>query len=130
MAEKQLRSNRRFKGMIFYLLPRKTAVFVKLNTEIMKTDNRDSEKDLNANPESSLNTNKPVSKPDRFPESPTAKEEMKKKSRKAKKEKDDDIELLSQDVEGTVSDRDTSSSPEDIAGVSDLDRGMRRARRK
>ncbi|HEY9487448.1 MAG TPA: hypothetical protein VIQ51_03910 [Chryseosolibacter sp.] len=96
----------------------------------MKTDNRDSEKDLNANPESSLNTNKPVSKPERFPESPAAREEMKKKSRKAQKKKDDDIELLSQDVEGTVSERDTSSSPDDIAGVSDLDRGMRRARRK
>ena len=93
----------------------------------MRTDNRDSEKDLNANPESRLNTNRPISKPDRFPESQQAKDEI---QREANKEKDDDIELLAQDVKGTVSDRDTGSDPEDIAGVSDLDRGMRRARRK
>ena len=46
------------------------------------------------------------------------------------KEKDDDIELLANDVQGTVSSRDTSSSPEDIAGVADIDRGMRRSRRR
>ncbi len=93
----------------------------------MRTENKDSEKDLNANPESKLNTNRPVSKPDRFPESLQAKDQVK---REAGGEKDDDIELLAQDVQGTVSDRDTGSDPEDIAGVSDLDRGMRRARRK
>lgn len=93
----------------------------------MKTDNKDSEKDLNANPESKLNTNRPVTKLDRFPESQQAKDEI---ERQANEEKDDDIELLAQDVKGTVSDRDTGSGPEDIAGVSDLDRGMRRARRK
>lgn len=92
----------------------------------MKTDNRNPEKDLNANPESKLNTNKPVSKPNRFPESHQAKEEVEKKENKGK---DDDIELLAGEVKGTVSDRDTSSAPEDIAGVSDLDRGMRRSRR-
>jgi hypothetical protein len=92
----------------------------------MKTDNRNSEKDLNGNPESRLNTNKPIAKPDRFPESMQAKDEIK---RQANPKKDDDIELLAGEVKGTVSDRDTSSSPEDIAGVSDLDRGMRRARR-
>ena len=55
----------------------------------MRTDNRDSEKDLNANPDSKLNTNKPISKPDattgsrrpgsnpeRFPESQQARDEM------------------------------------------------------
>ena len=93
----------------------------------MKTNNRDSEKDLNANPESKLNTNRPITKPDRFPESQQAKDEI---ERQANAEKDDDIELLAQDVEGTVSERNTGSDPEDIAGVSDLDRGMRRARRK
>ena len=96
----------------------------------MKTDNRNPEKDLNANPESRLNTNKPVAKPDRFPESMQAKDEVRRPDAGSKKEeKDDDIELLAGEVKGTVSDRDTSSSPEDIAGVSDLDGGMRRARR-
>lgn len=94
----------------------------------MKTENSNSEKDLNANPESSLNTKKPVPKPDRFPESPLTKEEMERRDNKAKD--DSDIELLADDVEGTVRGRQTSSSPGDIAGVSDLDRGMRRARRK
>jgi hypothetical protein len=92
----------------------------------MKTDNRNSEKDLNANPESRLNTNKPIAKPDRFPESMQAKDEIK---RQENPKKDDDIELLAGEVQGTVGSRDTSSSPEDIAGVSDIDRGMRRARR-
>lgn len=101
----------------------------------MRTDNRDSEKDLNANPESRLNTNKPVSRPDTFPESQEAHGEMDKVERtermeRREHEKDDDIELLAQDVKGTVSDRDTSSSPEDIAGVADLDRGMRRGSRR
>jgi hypothetical protein len=97
----------------------------------MRTDNSDSEKDLNANPESKLNTNRPVSKPERFPESLQAKDEMRKDEvRNQPAGKDDDIELLAQDVKGTVSSRDTSSDPEDIAGVSDLDRGMRRAKRR
>ena len=101
----------------------------------MKTDNRDAEKDLNANPESRLNTNKPVSRPERFPESHQAHDEMEKVERAEKMEgrktkKDSDIELLAQDVKGTVSSRDTSSSPADIAGVADLDRGMRRGSKR
>jgi hypothetical protein len=99
----------------------------------MRTDNRDSEKDLNANPDSKLNTNKPVSNPDRFPESNETKDEFEQKAREeAKREanKNADLELLAGEVTGTVSSRDTSSSPEDIAGVADLDRGMRRAKRK
>ena len=98
----------------------------------MKTDNRDSEKDLNANPESRLNTNKPVSRPERFPESLEAKDKIVNKDhpRKEPKRKDDDIELLAGEVSGTVSSRDTSSDPADIAGVADLDRGMRRAKRR
>jgi hypothetical protein len=95
----------------------------------MRTDNRDSEKDLNANPESRLNTNKPISRPDRFPESLQAKDELDKCEQEEAK-KDADIELLAGEVQGTVSSRDTSSSPEDIAGVADLDRGMRRAKRR
>ena len=96
----------------------------------MKTDNRNSEKDLNANPDSSLNTNKPLSGRDRFPESQQARDEKEKHDRPAGRRKDDDIELLANDVKGTVSSRDTSSNPEDIAGVSDLDQGMRRSRRR
>lgn len=98
----------------------------------MKTDNRNSEKDLNANPDSRLNTNKPASNPDRFPESHLSKDEMEKREREhpSNKKDDSDIELLAGEVKGTVSNRDTSSDPEDIAGVSDLDSGMRRARRK
>lgn len=92
----------------------------------MKTDNRNSEKDLNANPESGLNTNKPVSKPDRFPESHEATGEIRKEERK---DKDDDIELLAKEVKGTVSERNTGSDPGDTAGVADVDRGMRRSRR-
>ncbi|MEX2234661.1 MAG: hypothetical protein WD824_21025 [Cyclobacteriaceae bacterium] len=93
----------------------------------MKTDNKNSEKDLNANPESRLNTNKPVKKPGKFPESQQAKDELEKLEHE---KKDSDIELLADDVKGTVSSRDTSTDPEDIAGISDLDSGMRRARRK
>ena len=93
----------------------------------MRTDNKDSEKDLNANPDSSLNTNRPATG-SRFPESHQAHDEIKKQ--RGPEEKDDDIELLAQDVQGTVSSRDTSSDPEDIAGVSDLDQGMRRSRRR
>lgn len=92
----------------------------------MRTENRDSEKDLNANPDSKLNTNRPTGKPDRFPESLQARDEM---ERQTPEKKDDDIELLAGEVKGTVSSRDTSSSPEDIAGVADIDRGMRRRRR-
>jgi hypothetical protein len=93
----------------------------------MRTENNDSEKDLNANPDSRLNTNKPISKPERFPESQQARDEM---ERQQPSEKDDDIELLAGEVSGTVSERDTSSDPADIAGVADIDRGMRRSRRK
>lgn len=96
----------------------------------MRTENSDSEKDLNANPDSRLNTNKPVSKPERFPESLQARDEMEKVKDQEEHEKDDDIELLANDVSGTVSSRDTSSDPEDIAGVADIDRGMRRSRRR
>lgn len=89
----------------------------------------DSEKDLNANPESRLNTNRPVSKPDRFPESTQAKDEEAK--RRHQKRDDDDLEQLADDVgAGTVSERTTGSNPNDIAGVSDIDHDMRRSRRR
>lgn len=93
----------------------------------MKTENRDSRKDLNANPESRLNTNRPGRRPERFPESKQAKDEEQKLRNK---KPDTDIEQLADDVTGTVSERETGSNPSDIAGVSDIDKGMRRARRK
>lgn len=96
----------------------------------MKTDNRNSEKDLNANPNSELNTNKPLSGREQFPESQQARDEIAKRKHPKPRKKDDDIELLANDVKGTVSDRNTSSDPGDIAGVSDLDNGMRRAKRR
>jgi len=103
----------------------------------MKTDNKDSEKDLNANPDSSLNTNRTTGEHDRFPESRQARDEMELQRRREemaareKKEKDNsNIESLADDVAGTVGDRTTGSNPRDIAGVSDIDRGMRRGRRK
>jgi hypothetical protein len=94
----------------------------------MRTENSDSEKDLNANPDSKLNTNRPISGKERFPESLQAKDDLEKREHPDKD--DSDIELLAGEVKGTVSSRDTSSDPEDIAGVADIDRGMRRARRK
>ena len=106
------------------------------NETAMKTENRDSEKDLNANPDSRLNTNKPISKPERFPESHQAQDEMERVEREERRAKerrgkdDSNIELLADEVQGSVSSRETSNSPEDIAGVSDLDRGMRRAKRR
>lgn len=96
----------------------------------MRTDNRDSEKDLNANPDSKLNTNKPVTRPDTFPESNQAKDEFEKRAHEEEANRNADLELLAGEVSGTVSSRDTSSSPEDIAGIADLDRGMRRAKRR
>jgi hypothetical protein len=94
----------------------------------MKTDNANSEKDLNANPESRLNTNKPLTRPARFPESPVN-DDMVEREDEEKKD-DSDIELLAGDVAGSVGDRVTSTHPSDIAGVSDLDAGMRRGIRK
>jgi hypothetical protein len=102
----------------------------------MKTDNKNSEKDLNGNPESELNTNRTSESGDTFPESnlakdgtlETTKDREDKKARKVKK--DSDIELLADDVTGSVGDRSTGTSPGDIAGVQDLDRGMRRAKRR
>lgn len=112
------------------------ALELNYNETAMKTENRDSEKDLNANPESRLNTNKPISKPERFPESHQAQDEIdrvEQEERRAKERRgkdDSNIELLAGEVKGSVSSRETSSSPEDIAGVSDLDRGMHRAKRR
>ncbi|MEO5602332.1 MAG: hypothetical protein ABIR06_15530 [Cyclobacteriaceae bacterium] len=92
----------------------------------MKTDNKNSEKDLNGNPESQLNTNKPASKSDGFPESPMNEE---KKNQKKKNKKDSDTGLLLDESPSSVGERTTGTSPSDIAGVSDLDTGMRRAKK-
>jgi hypothetical protein len=105
-----------------------------ITTDAMRTDNSDSEKDLNANPESELNTNRPVSKPDdKFPESRQAKDEaerVRKQEGEDKPADTSDIELLANEVQGTVGSRESSSDPDDIAGVADLDRGMKRGKRR
>ena len=69
-------------------------------------------------------------KPDKpFPESQMTKDQRK-DAEKVKSEKDDEIGALADDVDGTVGSRQTSSSPDDIAGVADLDRGLRSRRNK
>ena len=93
----------------------------------MKTENKDSEKDLNANPESRLNTNKSAAKPGNSSERTPSKKEREK--RKNAGDKNLDSELLADEGSGTVSERSTSSAPSDIAGVADLDNGMRRAKK-
>jgi hypothetical protein len=66
---------------------------------------------------------------ERFPESNVGKNPRKDSDPQQKD--DSEIEALAEDVSGTVSERTTdSSSPADIAGVADLDRGLGRARRK
>ncbi len=104
---------------------------VNFKDNVMRTENSDSEKDLNANPDSSLNTNKTrrPSQPERFPESQQAHGEIEKERRRQESAKDSDIELLANEVSGTVSSRDTSTDPEDIAGVADIDRRLKRRRR-
>ncbi len=72
-------------------------------------------------------------RPDRFPESSMSKDQRAdvERIRQGRGEKDSsDIEQLADDVKGTVGSRETGSSPQDIAGVADLDRGLRRRRRK
>ena len=88
------------------------------NTE---NDIRKSEKDLA--PHTGM-------RPDKFPESRMHKDQREDTERVQREKDDSNIEELAADTEGTVGSRVTGSSPEDIAGVSDLDRGMRRSRRK
>jgi hypothetical protein len=45
---------------------------------------------------------------------------------RSQKDKDSDIEDLANDVNGTVGSRQTGTSNEDIAGVADIDRGLKR----
>ena len=90
-------------------------------------ENRNTEKDIRKS-ERDLGPHSGM-RPDHFPESRMHKDQREDAER-VKREKDDsNIEDLATDVEGTVGSRTTGSSPEDIAGVSDLDRGMRRSRR-
>src|SRR5690606_39418795 len=66
-----------------------------------------------------------LSQPERFPESQQAHGEIEKERRRQESAKDSDIELLANEVSGTVSSRDTSTDPEDIAGVADIDRRLK-----
>jgi hypothetical protein len=95
----------------------------------MKTNKNNSSMNLNRDSENDkLNRKRPEGphsgmRPDRYPEG-TAGENLENAGTD-----DSNIEELAADVEGPVAGRTTSSSPEDIAGVADLDNGMRRARK-
>lgn len=118
-----------FEGMIFSCLASIANEIDGSNInylKFMKTDNKNSEKDLNGNPESRLNTNQPVSKQGSFPESPMNEE---KKNQKKKNKKNSDTGPLLDESPSSVGERATGTSPSDIAGVSDLDTGMRRAKK-
>lgn len=93
----------------------------------MKTENKNSEKDLNGNPESRLNTRKPsAKKPGKFPESNLAKDEIAKSKRE--KVKDSDNKLPADEEDAAATER-NSSSELTILPVSVISAGMRMARR-
>jgi len=95
-------------------------------------DIRKSEKDLG--PHTNMRPDRETEE-ERFPESNMSKDQREdaehvEKKRQEPNQDSSDIQQLADDVEGTVGSRVTSSSPDDIAGVADLDRGMRRAKRR
>lgn len=103
----------------------------------MKNDHRKSGRDLNidlnreqtAGSDDKLNRDIHKSlQSERFPDSSMTKDQRK-DTEKVKEKDDSNIEELAADVEGTVGTRNTSSDPDDIAGVADLDKGLRRAKR-
>ena len=107
-----------------------------MNTQDRKPGTENSgkgDKDISRLSESDLQKSErdlaPPGKKRPFPESQMAKEQRK-DAENVKGEKDDDIEALADDVDGTVGSRQSSSSPEDIAGVADLDKGLRSRRNK
>ena len=107
-----------------------------MNTQDRKPETGSSNKgdqDINRLRESDLQKSErdlaPTGKNRPFPESQMTKEQRK-DAEKVKGKKDDDIEALADDVDGTVGSRQSSSSPDDIAGVADLDRGLRSRRNK
>jgi hypothetical protein len=95
----------------------------------MKADNKNTHRDRSREPESNLNRDiHKHSQEERFPEANMAKE-----SREAASEAqldDSTTQELADDVAEAKATRPTSRSVDDIAGVSDLDKGMRRAEEK
>ena len=94
-----------------------------------KTDNRDTNPLTESDLQKSERDLAPTKADKPFPESQMTKEQRK-DAEKVQGEKHDDIEALANDVNGTVGSRQSGSSPEDIAGVADLDRGLRSRRNK
>jgi hypothetical protein len=91
----------------------------------MKTDNKNSHKDRSRDPESNLNRDiHKNSQQERFPEANMAKES---REAAAEQEKNRTTDELADDVSETRDSRPTNRSVDDIAGVSDLDKGMKRA---
>jgi hypothetical protein len=104
----------------------------------MKTENKKAGKDMNIDPDNrkgdrpESNLNRDIhknSQSERFPESNMMKDQRK-SADKARGKDDSNIEELASDVEGTVGSRETGSNPDDIAGVADLDNGLRRSKRR
>ena len=94
---------------------------VKEEKDLKKKPGRDLNRDINKN-----------SQNERFPESNMTKDSHKDAKKTGEKEKDDsNIEaLVNDDLAGSTNARATGSSADDIAGVSDLDNGMKRADRR
>jgi hypothetical protein len=105
----------------------------------MKSDNKKSERDPSAKEEKDLkkgpgkDLNRDINKNsqnERFPESNMTKD-SRKDAEKNRKKDDSDIEtLVNDDLAGSTNARSTSTSADDIAGVADLDNGMKRADRR
>jgi hypothetical protein len=92
----------------------------------MKTENKNQHKDRSRSPESNLNRDIHRNlQEERFPEANLAKESREDAADQQKK--DQAMDELAADVAKARDLRSTDKSVEDIAGVSDLDHGMRRA---
>jgi hypothetical protein len=92
----------------------------------MKTDNKNQHKDRSRSPESNLNRDIHRNlQEERFPETNMAKESREDAAEAEKNNQATDE--LADDIARTRDSLPASKSVDDIAGVSDLDRGMRRA---
>lgn len=98
------------------------------NSAIDHSDDQSRNRNLNSDNTLNRDINK-NSQAERFPESSMNKSSREDAEKTNKEEDDSTIESLADDVH-MVGSRATSSSPDDIAGVADLDKGMRRAKRR
>lgn len=90
---------------------------------------KDSKRDTALNSENNLNRDiNRNSQAERFPES-TMNKSSREDAEAVNEEDDSTLEALADDVH-MVGSRTTSSAPDDIAGVADLDKGMRRSKRR